>query len=124
LLQALYGWMPDVLFGAKHTTEFLANEYAAYVKKANRTDTELREQMVREIDQLGLSDVQDDEVDRAVLIAKNDKTGYALPVFLASLVNWRAHLGWSTTGHSGVVVNLYAYHGQCGAWQPSSALLD
>lgn len=108
-LQAFYGWYPDVLFNATKTTEFLANEYAAYVKKANRTDTELRAQMVTEINQLGLSDIQDDEVDRAVLIAKNDKTGYALPVYLASLVNWRAHLGWSTTGHSGVDVNLYMH---------------
>lgn len=58
---------------------------------------------------LGIADVQDDEVARAVLLPDLDKTGLSLTIWLASIVNWRAHINWSTTGHSGVDVNLYLH---------------
>ena len=32
-----------------------------------------------------------------------------LAIWLAGIVNWRAHLDWSSDGHSGVDVNLYVH---------------
>lgn len=60
-------------------------------------------------DNLGISDASDEEVQRALDLSKQNDTGLALTIWLASIVNWRAHLSWSTTGHSGVDVNLYLH---------------
>ncbi|KAJ9474667.1 Repressible alkaline phosphatase [Pseudozyma hubeiensis] len=108
--EAYYGWYPDVLMNATHSTEFLAAQTAKWVAAGNRTDadmsTYIRDEVVSK--GLGIKDVQDGEIQRAVDLAKL-KNGIPFTVWLGSIVNWRAHLGWSTTGHSGVSVGLY-YH--------------
>lgn len=108
--ESFYGWYPDVLLNATHSTEFLAAQTAKWIAAANRTDDELstyiRDNVVST--GLGIKDVQKDEVERAVQLAKL-KNQIPYTVWLSSIVNWRAHLGWSTTGHSGVSVGLY-YH--------------
>lgn len=107
--EAEYAWYPDVLFGAKHSTEFLAAQLLEYAK--NKSDdtitTYMRDVIIK--DNLAIADVQDDEVQRAVALSKEDDSGLSLTIFLASILNWRAHLGWSTTGHSGVDVPLYVF---------------
>ncbi len=107
--ESFYGWYPDVLFNATHSTEFLAAQTAKWLA-TNKTDAELRTYIKDEVVSkgLGIKDVQDGEVDRAVELAKL-KNQIPYTVWLSSIVNWRAHLGWSTTGHSGVSVGLY-YH--------------
>lgn len=106
--QGEYLWYPDVLFNGKHTTEFLASKYTKYAAAAPRSDAELRDFMTNTIiPDLGLTDVASDEIDRALFLGKQKDSGLSLTIWLASLLNWRAHLGWSTTGHSGVDVNLY-----------------
>ncbi|TKY89036.1 hypothetical protein EX895_001567 [Sporisorium graminicola] len=108
--EALYGWYPDVLLNATRSTEFLAAQTGKWVAAANRTDADLRTYIKTEIigKGLGIADVQDGEIQRAVELSKL-KNQIPYTVWLSSIVNWRAHLGWSTTGHSGVSVGLY-YH--------------
>lgn len=108
--EAYYGWYPDVLMNATHSTEFLAAQTAKWVAAANRTDADLSTYIRDEVVSkgLGIKDVQDGEIQRAVDLAKL-KNQIPYTVWLSSIVNWRAHLGWSTTGHSGVSVGLY-YH--------------
>ncbi|SJX64354.1 probable PHO8-repressible alkaline phosphatase vacuolar [Sporisorium reilianum f. sp. reilianum] len=108
--EGFYGWYPDVLLNATRSTEFLASQTAKWVAAANRTDADLSSYIKTEIvgKGLGIADVQDGEVQRAVELSKL-KNQIPYTVWLSSIVNWRAHLGWSTTGHSGVSVGLY-YH--------------
>ncbi|EPQ29584.1 uncharacterized protein PFL1_02803 [Pseudozyma flocculosa PF-1] len=110
--EAFYGWFPDVLFNATHSTEYLAGQIGKYMKANNITTGTpalfdyIKNEVV--IKSLGVADVQDDEVQRAVdLAALGSDAAVPLTVWLSSILNWRAHLGWSTTGHSGVDVNLY-----------------
>ncbi|CEH17480.1 alkaline phosphatase [Ceraceosorus bombacis] len=108
--EAEYAWYPDVLNNSTHSTEYLAAQFYKYAEAENRTDGELRDYMVQTIlPSLGQSDIDEDETARALELAKEDDDGLALTIYLASLVNWRAHLGWSTTGHSGLDVNLYLH---------------
>lgn len=108
--EAEYLWYPDVLYNAKHSTEFLAAQYLAWAKN-NTVEADqisyMRDTIIK--DNLAVPNVQDDEVQRAFDLSKEDDSGLSLTIFLASILNWRAQLGWSTTGHSGVDVPLYAY---------------
>lgn len=108
--EAYYGWYPDVLLNATHSTEFLATQTAKWIAASNRTDADLSAYIKNDVvaKGLGIQDVQDGEIQRAVDLAKL-KNQIPYTVWLSSIVNWRAHLGWSTTGHSGVSVGLY-YH--------------
>lgn len=108
--EAWYGWYPDVLLNATHSTEFLAAQTAKWAAAANRTDSDMATYIKTEVVSkgLGITDVQEGEINRAVELAKL-KNQIPYTVWLSSIVNWRAHLGWSTTGHSGVSVGLY-YH--------------
>lgn len=119
--QGAYLWYPDVLLKAKKSTEFLSTQFLEWA--ANKTDSDKMTYMKQTIivDSLGISDVQDDEVAHAVSVATSDTTGLALTIWLASIVNWRAHLSWSTTGHSGVDVNLYIHTAK---GQTPKSLLD
>ncbi|WFD03044.1 alkaline phosphatase [Malassezia obtusa] len=104
-----YAWFPDQLFGAKHSTEYLSAMFLEESK--NMTSSEklkyMKETIVEE--NLGMHNVTDAEIKRAVELSRADDDGLALTIWLASIVNWRAHIGWTTTGHSGVDVNLYLH---------------
>lgn len=114
--EAEYLWYPDVLFQAKRSTEFVAGEFIKWLEEAaesgtNKTTEEqttyMRDSIIK--DTLGVEDVGDEEVQRAVELSSVDDDGVSLAIWLASILNWRAHLSWSTTGHSGVDVNLYMH---------------
>ncbi|CAO1615714.1 unnamed protein product [Sympodiomycopsis kandeliae] len=107
-----YLWYPDVLLKADRSTEFLSAAYLDWLKNnTNASADDKKSYMKNEIiiKHLAVADVQDDEVARAVELPDLDKSGLSLTIWLASIVNWRAHLNWSTTGHSGVDVNLYLH---------------
>ncbi|KDN53538.1 alkaline phosphatase-like protein [Tilletiaria anomala UBC 951] len=103
-----YLWYPDVVARGTHSTEYLA---ADFLKQANASADEQRAYMVETIIKkgLGVEDANADEIQRALDLAKVKDSGLSLSIWLSSLVNWRAHLGWSTTAHSGTDVSLY-YH--------------
>ncbi|KAL4399736.1 alkaline phosphatase [Malassezia pachydermatis] len=103
-----YAWYPDVMFNAKHSTEYLANQ--AQKDLVNKTESDMTQYMRDTIikENLGIEDVSDDEVKRAVELVSVDDW-VPLAIWLAGIVNWRAHLDWSSDGHSGVDVNLYVH---------------
>ena len=107
--EGLYNWYPDVLFNANHTTEYLS-EY--FLNKTKNMDDDKKKKFMRDTiikEQLGVHDVQNNEVDHALKVAKEDDEGLSLTIWLGTILNWRAHISWSSTGHSAVDVNLYYY---------------
>ncbi|KAL9935393.1 hypothetical protein V8E36_005741 [Tilletia maclaganii] len=107
---AAYLWYPDVVLAAKHSTEYLAAAYLKYLSANKPAAADAFSYMKQTIitEGLGITDASDAEVQRAVDLGPNG-SGLPLTIWLSNLMNWRAHLGWSTTGHSGVDVNLYTY---------------
>ncbi|SCZ89682.1 BZ3500_MvSof-1268-A1-R1_Chr9g10554 [Microbotryum saponariae] len=94
-----YAWYPDALTNATHSSSYLGSLLA---KTASPT-----RQFVRELlEQVGVSDATEDEV-AAVYAVRTD--AYRANRLLADAISRRAQVGWSTAGHSGVDVNLYAY---------------
>lgn len=93
-----YLWYPDVLLNATHTTEYLAAQFASFNESEPvPTDEAKRAYIVDEVISkgLGISDVTDAEIE-ATMASTEDEL--ALTIFLGTLLNTRAHLGWSTTG--------------------------
>ncbi|WFD34842.1 alkaline phosphatase [Malassezia cuniculi] len=107
--EGLYNWFPDVLFNANHTTEYLSEFYLNKTKDMSDDKKKefMRETIIKE--QLGVYDVQDNEVDQAIKVSQIDDEGLSLTIWLGTILNWRAHISWSSTGHSAVDVNLYYY---------------
>ena len=87
----IYEWLPDALHNATSST----------IALAARLRTGLaRSEIARLVNVgLGLSDPSDDELAR--LEASLGDT-WKLHGLLGDMASWRAQLGWSTTGHSGV----------------------
>ncbi|GAA5936605.1 alkaline phosphatase PHO8 [Sporobolomyces koalae] len=97
-----YLWYPEVLENATHSTSFLGKQVA------DKYPDTTREWVQKEIYEkgLGIFDVATREIDQ-LWIARRD--AYKANRVLADAVSRRAQIGWSTAGHSGVDVNLYAY---------------
>ncbi|KAG0282329.1 hypothetical protein BGZ96_000590 [Linnemannia gamsii] len=104
-----YLWKPEVIDRAKASTEMLASQLQAYNTQAGKTPTQKeREQFVKTqiLDQgLGITDPTPEEI--AYLANKDVDYLKALP-FMGHAISRRAGLGWTTLGHTGVDVNLYA----------------
>ncbi|BGP40685.1 vacuolar alkaline phosphatase [Rhodotorula kratochvilovae] len=96
-----YLWYPDMLANATHSTSYLGALFASQYPAATR------EWVVSElfIKGLGITDAASAEVD-AVWMARTD--AYGANRALADAISRRAQVGWSTAGHSGIDVNLYA----------------
>ncbi|KAI8967139.1 alkaline-phosphatase-like protein [Mycotypha africana] len=97
----VYLWYPDVLTRVKSSTIRLAKE----IKQMNPDRDSLVNHFLK--DKLGITDPTEAEL-KTLLDAKNG-TENNLDLYLADMVSLRAQLGWTTHGHSGVDVNLYAY---------------
>ncbi|PGG97932.1 hypothetical protein AJ79_09045 [Helicocarpus griseus UAMH5409] len=99
-----YVWYPGVLANASHSSEYLGNSLEAYLngdgKDASHSERQkyIRKNMLA--DGMGIHDVADSEVDKLI----NGGGAYAF----ADMYSRRAQIGWSTHGHSGVDVNIYA----------------
>ncbi|KAH8551104.1 alkaline phosphatase [Umbelopsis sp. PMI_123] len=99
-----YLWYPDVLSRVKNSTIVLANAIHSLKGSSNVEQKKLvAESIVTE--GLGITDATDEEMEFLL----SDPKRSALDHFLADMVSIRAQLGWTTHGHSGVDVNLYAY---------------
>ncbi|KAL1914923.1 uncharacterized protein VTP21DRAFT_7839 [Calcarisporiella thermophila] len=97
-----YIWYPEVIARVKNSTEVLTQAilkhrgtpyFAEYVRNT----------IVR--DGLGIQDPSDEELE--ALMAPG--TRFELEDTLGRMVSNRAWIGWTTHGHTGVDVNLYAY---------------
>ncbi|KAG0152583.1 hypothetical protein CROQUDRAFT_35539 [Cronartium quercuum f. sp. fusiforme G11] len=96
-----YAWYPDVLVNTTHSTAWLGSLMRNQTQPISRSfvvDLILR-------DNLGIQDASEKEIEELLQKAASGNVDYAL----ADMVSRRAQLGWSTHGHSGVDVNLYAY---------------
>ncbi|GAA6006938.1 hypothetical protein JCM11491_001447 [Sporobolomyces phaffii] len=97
-----YLWYPEALHDATHSTSFLGKHIADRYPMTTRdwVRTEIYEKG------LGIKDVANWELDA---LWKERSDSYKANRVLADAVSRRAQVGWSTAGHSGVDVNLYAY---------------
>jgi len=93
-----YLWYPGVISRVRNSSQVLShalNNYDGDDKTGFIEKTILR-------DGLGIKDFTDEEVAGLNSIEN-------IEYYLANLTSTRAQLGWTTHGHTGVDVNLYAY---------------
>jgi alkaline phosphatase len=105
----VYNWYPQVLAKASASCEYLASSLQDYVSKQSPSiskqelKTWINDKLV--VPGLGVSDATDKELS---LLA--EKPDVAVNTF-AAIISLRAHLGWSTHGHTAVDVNIYSSGG-------------
>ena len=105
-----YAWYPQALARANHSGEYLAKQVVKHVlDSANKDESveELKEWINDEIviAGLGIHDATDEELTRLATFPLK-----AQP-FLTAMISFRAHVGWSTHGHTAVDVNIYSSGG-------------
>ncbi|KAF9427992.1 hypothetical protein BGZ94_003658 [Podila epigama] len=102
-----YLWRPEVIDRAKKSTEILTRELFDFKGKHRRSfvKTDILE------NGLGITDPTEEELEY-LSATQPDGTPAQLPMnilaFLGHAISRRANLGWTTMGHTGVDVNLYA----------------
>ncbi|KAK4699815.1 hypothetical protein P7C70_g6442, partial [Phenoliferia sp. Uapishka_3] len=96
-----YAWYPDAVANVTHSAEYLGAQVAGY---GQATKVWLREEVFEK--GLGIGDATVEEVDD---VWGHRSNAYHTARTLADAISRRAQIGWSTAGHSGVDVNLYAY---------------
>lgn len=106
----VYNWYPQALANASSSVEFLANKFNLHLasatteqKKKDKLKTWVNDELI--VHGLGIPDATDQEIS---LIAENPESSLVL---LAALISLRAHVGWSTHGHTAVDVNIYSSGG-------------
>ncbi|KAF9189225.1 hypothetical protein BGZ51_009748 [Haplosporangium sp. Z 767] len=104
-----YLWKPEVIARAKASTEILTQKLVTYQNgKGKGADHKHRREFVKtEILEhgMGITDATEDEIE--FLADPSTLPSQILP-FLGHAISHRAYLGWTTMGHTGVDVNLYA----------------
>lgn len=104
----VYNWYPRALAKATASTEFLAAKLRSYAASSSSSSkADLKKWINRElvVPGLGIANASDDE-----LSALADNAEAALEIFSA-MISLRAHVGWSTHGHTAVDVNIYSSGG-------------
>ncbi|KAG0209945.1 hypothetical protein BGX28_009816 [Mortierella sp. GBA30] len=114
-----YLWRPQVIARAKVSTEILTQNLIAFhaanptpEETKGRTQRETHRRRVRDyvrneilVHGLGIIDASEDEVE---FLSNSGAIRNDLVRFLGHAISRRANLGWTTMGHTGVDVNLYA----------------
>lgn len=104
-----YKWFPNVLANATHSASYLSHKWAAYLESSKGQEASRKQKakfIRREMFEkdLNIVDLEDEEVDSII-----DATIFWPPSWIiAELISERAQIGWSTHGHTGVDVNIYA----------------
>ncbi|KAI1313397.1 hypothetical protein EDD11_002664 [Mortierella claussenii] len=98
-----YLWRPEVIKRGRASTEILTQRLATYQGKHRRDF--VKNEILSGSQGLGITDPTEEEL--AFLSDPNTSSAEILP-FLGHAVSRRASLGWTTVGHTGVDVNLYA----------------
>lgn len=106
----VYNWYPKVLANATASAEFLAIKLHAHLSSSSdsKKDLEKLKKYINEeliIRGLGISNASDKEITR---IAEHPESALVL---FSALISLRAHVGWSTHGHTAVDVNIYSSGG-------------
>jgi len=104
-----YLWYPEVLANASHSTGYAAAKITKVVSSGASSD-EIRDAAKAELAaSLGIEDASDDELTFLVSTAQEPPVSAAVRNVLSDMISKRAHIGWTTHGHSGVDVNIYGY---------------
>ncbi|EFX02263.1 alkaline phosphatase [Grosmannia clavigera kw1407] len=108
----IYNWYPTALDKAKVSSEHLSLLLREHVLSIAADGSVEDVQSLKNwinmellIPHLGITDALDEELE---LLASNPETSI---IIFAELVSLRAHIGWSTHGHSAVDVNIYSSGG-------------
>ncbi|CAO3591466.1 unnamed protein product [Absidia cylindrospora] len=101
-----YKWNPEVISHVMNSSEVLANMWNQATENNEDTVEYLKQTIIG--NGLGVKDPSDEEVDRVLGWKSSDKTVEVLATYLSDIVSRRALIGWTTWGHTGVDVNLYA----------------
>lgn len=96
-----YLWKPEVIKRAKASTELLTRRIFEY-NGSNRKSFIKNEILDTE---LGITDATEEEL---TFLTNADALPLEIIPFLGHMISKRAMLGWTTMGHTGVDVNLYA----------------
>ncbi|KAG0311456.1 hypothetical protein BGZ99_010157 [Dissophora globulifera] len=103
-----YLWRPEVIQRARVSTEILTRRLTQFHSQSLQKDTKKSREFVKtEILKkgLGITDATEAEI---ALLANPDTSPLEVLPFLGHAISRRANLGWTTQGHTGVDVNLYA----------------
>jgi len=103
LSTSAYEWRPEVIAKAKMTCTFGARQILDFKGTSAQAQEFAATKIVR--DGLGITDASAKELAPLTTIKYERKLAQAL----ADMISPRALLGWSTHGHSGVDVPLFAY---------------
>lgn len=96
-----YLWYPGILTNVSHSAEYLSREYFHWKQAHPGVDaTAWAQEAVT--NGLGVNDASDVEI--ALLVDRPEIAPYTF----ADIVSRRAQTGWTTHGHSGADVNIYA----------------
>lgn len=106
-----YVWYPQVLTKATHSGEFLSKKILRYRSEGHHKEDEFIKKELFE-EGLGIKDYTDQDV-RDVMDATDMGN---LNRVLNDMISVRARIGWTTTGHSAVDVNIYAYANKKDTW--------
>lgn len=100
----VYDWYPQALANASASCEYLTLKFYEHLQETDQTEKQLKswtnENLI--VKGLGIHDATDAELTALV----NEPE--AAINYLAAMISLRAHIGWSTHGHTAVDVNIYS----------------
>ncbi|KAI8086207.1 alkaline-phosphatase-like protein [Halteromyces radiatus] len=101
-----YKWNPEVISRVMNSSEHLANVW----NQATETNIASLDYLKSTIiaDGLGVTDPSKEELDKVMAWKTSGKPLEVLVTYFGDIVSRRALIGWTTWGHTGVDVNLYA----------------
>jgi len=111
-----YIWHPEVITKVKKSTSKVAIQIEELLKTVDNNDEDddgnnntLYDQASDIIyETMGIDDTTEDEL-KYIIESRVGRTSMELANYLAEMISHRAKIAWTTHGHSGVDVNLYAY---------------
>lgn len=100
----VYGWYPQALQDASASCEFLASKILDHATSSGKSGDKLKSWIDEHVivPGLGINDATDNELS---LLAAQPEAAISV---LAAMISLRAHVGWSTHGHTAVDVNVYS----------------
>lgn len=100
-----YYWLPEVLARASHSCEWVAQQLVAQPGLSTNATVAAA---------LGVTDLTADELARldaarSACVVNGSALFFPFVYELAAVLSYRAVIGWTTHGHTGIDVNLYAF---------------
>ncbi|ORX41501.1 alkaline phosphatase-like protein [Piromyces finnis] len=111
-----YIWHPEVITKVKKSTNKIALQIEALLKSADNIDNDEDDNSDTLYDQIsdiifetmGIDDTTENEL-KFIIESRIGRTPIELANYLAKMISHRSKIAWTTHGHSGADVNLYAY---------------